>query len=120
MNIFICNYCNNKIHSRKNIYYAYDYKYCSSLCRLKYLREKDYNNNKNVIIKQDNINKQIEEKKLYNITSLKSVENLSDCHDDNDIKEKKPRICSTYLEYTLELTFNLFIYIMNNVYTSPH
>ena len=35
MSIFICSFCKCNIGPNKNIYYAYDYNYCSADCRLK-------------------------------------------------------------------------------------
>ena len=38
MSIFICSFCKCNIGPNKNIYYAYDYNYCSADCRLKSIK----------------------------------------------------------------------------------
>ena len=38
MSIFICSFCKCNIGPNKNIYYAYDYNYCSGDCRLKSIK----------------------------------------------------------------------------------
>ena len=38
MTCFICNYCNRRIQTNNDIYYALDYNYCSHSCRLHHYR----------------------------------------------------------------------------------
>jgi len=133
MYIFVCNYCNKNINTGKNIYYAYDYKFCSILCRLNSLRENDLKKNPtsfdtaNFYNKfKGNNNDKIDFKTNCTIKSSKSINKLSEYsnnsnnsnNNSNNIKEKVPRECNTYLEYTLNLTSNLIMYIINIIYTS--
>lgn len=41
MSIFICSFCKCNIGPNKNIYYAYDYNYCSADCRLKSIKHQN-------------------------------------------------------------------------------
>ncbi len=112
----ICNNCKNIIFSGNNIYYAYDNKYCTSICRLEYIKN-NYMKSQFSTPRPNDSNK-----KYPKIKSFKSVQDFM-VYDNENINSEDTGYSIYYhkayenvCNYTLNYSIKIMFYIINSMY----
>lgn len=112
----ICNNCKNIIFSGNNIYYAYDNKYCTSICRIEYIKNNYIKSQYCTSVSCNN------NKKYPKIKSFKNIQEFM-AHDDENINSEVTD-CTIYYNtayenvcaYTLNYSIKIMFYIINSMY----